>query len=132
MRWPMSSGSPTILVFFKEIEPGYMVDPGEQLQRVLTFRRQLEAERTLLYRPFAGPSEFSAEVRRHLRDYVKGELPAANAELEKVVLPQHAIEEVAEARAAAAEAESQAHIAASQSVPITFVITTMQLLFLLL
>ncbi len=106
-RW-QRTGSPTVLVFFKEIESGYMVDPGEQLQKVLAFRRQLEAQRTLLYRPFATAAEFKEEVRNHLRAYVRGELPAADAALEKVVLPQHAIEEVAQARAKAAEAEAKA------------------------
>ncbi len=106
-RW-VRTGSPTILVFFKEIEPGQMADPGKQLQQVLDFRRRLEAQRTLLYRPFSAMAEFKDEVQKHLRAYVRGDLPRADAALEKVVLPQHAIEELEKAHAEAAEALARA------------------------
>src|SRR4051794_37541236 len=45
-------GNPTIFVFFKHIDPGQMADPGEQLKKVLDFRKKLEASKTVLYRSF--------------------------------------------------------------------------------
>jgi hypothetical protein len=39
------TGKPTIFVFFKHVEPGQMADPGPQLQKVLAFRKKLEASR---------------------------------------------------------------------------------------
>ncbi len=106
-RW-VRTGSPTIFVFFKEIDPGQMADPGKQLQLVLDFRRQLEEKRTLIYRPFADMDQFKEGVQRHLQAYVRGELPAADAALEKVVLPQHAIDELKKAHMEAAEALARA------------------------
>ncbi len=97
-RWHRT-GTPTIFVFFKDIDPGQMADPGKQLQQVLDFRRQLEAQRQLIYRPFADVDGFRDVLQRHLKAYVKGELPKADAALDKVILPQHALEEVHKERA---------------------------------
>jgi hypothetical protein len=36
------TNTPTIFVFFKHIEGGQMADPGEQLKKVLGFRKKLE------------------------------------------------------------------------------------------
>ncbi|MEK6263075.1 MAG: tetratricopeptide repeat protein [Planctomycetota bacterium] len=106
-RWDRT-GSPTLFVFFKDIDPGQMADAGPQLQQVLAFRRQLESQRQLLYRSFADEAKFRDEVQRHLRAYVRGDLPRADAPLDKVVLPQHVIEEVQKAQAEVAEALAKA------------------------
>ena len=102
------TGSPTIFVFFKDIDSGQMADPGKQLQQVLDFRRQLEAQRQLIYRSFADVEGFKEVLQRHLKAYVKGELPKADAALEKVILPQHAIEEVQKERAEKEQALAKA------------------------
>src|SRR5580704_3041401 len=43
------TGKPTINVFLKHIDPGQMADPGEQLKKVLLFRKKLEDSRKVLY-----------------------------------------------------------------------------------
>src|SRR5262249_54237905 len=113
-RW-VRTGVPTIFVFFKEIDPASMADPGPQLQKVLEFRLQLEEKRQLLYRSFADVAQFRDEVQRHLRATVKGELPKPDAPLDKVILPQHALVEIqkekAEKELALAKAERLNQIA---------------------
>ncbi len=117
-RWHRTE-TPTIFVFFKDIDPAQMADPGKQLQLVLDFRRQLEVQRQLIYRPFADLEGFEEVLQRHLKAYVKGQLPKADVALAKVILPQHAIEEVkkerAEKEAALAKAEKE-HQAAEAAV----------------
>ncbi len=106
-RWK-KDGDPEIFVFFKHIDAASMADPGPQLQQVLDFRRELEDSRQVLYRPFADEAGFKGEVDRHLRAYAKGELPKPDAPRDKILLPLPILEEVKQARAAAAQAERRA------------------------
>ena len=46
-RWTKTR-SPEIFVFFKDIDPGQMADPGRQLEKVLAFRKSLEDSRQVL------------------------------------------------------------------------------------
>ncbi len=64
-----------------------LADAGQQLQKVLDFRKSLEESRQVLYHGFATEAEFKAEVDRHLRAFAKGELPPADAPRDKVLLP---------------------------------------------
>jgi tetratricopeptide (TPR) repeat protein len=91
--------APEIFVFFKHIDPGQMADPGVQLQKVLDFRKHLEESRQVLYRPFVDAAEFKVEVDRHLRAYAKGELPKADAPLDKVLLPLDVLAEIQKEKA---------------------------------
>jgi hypothetical protein len=45
-----ASGRPAILCFFKNVEIHSLADPGEQLKKVLEFRRRLEMSGQVLYR----------------------------------------------------------------------------------
>jgi tetratricopeptide (TPR) repeat protein len=104
------TNSPEIFVFFKNVDTASMADPGEQLAKVLKFRRELENSRTVLYHFFADEGQFKDEVDKHLRAYAKGELPKADADREKIILPIEYIRRVeqaeAEAKTAAEQAES--------------------------
>ena len=106
-RWK-KTGSPEIFVFFKHVTPREMGDPGEQLKKVLAFRQSLEDSRQVLHRFFADEQEFKVEVNRHLRAFAKGELPKADAPLDGVLLPLHAIEEVQKAKAEAQQHKDRA------------------------
>ncbi|PNY36135.1 hypothetical protein C2E31_14475 [Rhodopirellula baltica] len=64
-------GRPEIYVFFKNVDPGQLDDPGPQLQKVLAFRNELEATRKALYRTFSDSTEFENEVDYHLRDVAR-------------------------------------------------------------
>ena len=53
-----------IVVLFKGVEARQLSDPGEQLRRVLAFKRTLEEQKTLLFGTFDSPDEFERDVRR--------------------------------------------------------------------
>ena len=103
-RWNRTK-APEIFVFFKHVDGASIADPGPQLEKVLKFRLELEQSRMVLYRNFADEHAFKAEVDKHLRAYTRGELPKANAEPEKIVLPLEYVQRVEEAQA---EAKQQA------------------------
>ncbi|MFT5324255.1 MAG: hypothetical protein ACI8P0_002116, partial [Planctomycetaceae bacterium] len=121
--------APEIFVFFKHIDPTSMGDPGPQLQKVLDFRRSLEESRQVLYHGFATEAEFKAEVDRHLRAFVKGELPQVDAPLDKIILPLVVLDEVkkekaekekALARAEQADQKAKAAVARAETFALEF------------
>ena len=60
-----------IVVLFKHIQEERYPDPGEQLQKVLAFKTELERSRNLLYSTFAEPRELEELLRRHLADWLR-------------------------------------------------------------
>jgi len=106
-RWN-KTGAPEIFVFFKHIDAASMGDPGEQLRKVLAFRKSLEESRKVLYHFFSDDKEFSSEVDKHLRAYAKGEIPKADDKRDVVILPLEYVEAVKKARE---EAEQQRKLA---------------------
>jgi tetratricopeptide (TPR) repeat protein len=99
---------PEIFVFLKTIEAAQMGDPGEQLKKVLAFRKQLEDSNTVLYRNFDDQDQFAGEVDRHLRSYALNELPKPADMRKALVLPIEYVEKVSEAEARAKSAEQKA------------------------
>lgn len=61
---------PEIAMFFKSLEPDDIRDPGQQLQRVLGFRRDLVSERLVLFREFDSLEEWSRLVFQTLITHV--------------------------------------------------------------
>lgn len=63
-------------VFFKNVDPHQMADPGEQLKQVLAFKKRIEEEKRYLFKPYDRLEDFSEELRRHLArwllDHEKG------------------------------------------------------------
>mgnify|MGYP002777827907 CR=1 FL=1 len=55
-----------IVVLFKGVDERQLSDPGEQLSKVLSFKKKLEAEKALLYKTFDKVDEFKEIVRHHL------------------------------------------------------------------
>lgn len=55
-----------ISVMFKGVDARHLSDPGDQLRKVLAFRRQLEQEKSLLFTVFDSESEFRRELRKLL------------------------------------------------------------------
>ncbi len=106
-RWK-NTGAPEIFVFFKRVDAASMGDPGEQLKKVLAFRKSLEESRKVVYHFFVDEKEFGNEVDKHLRAYAKGELPKTDDKHDAVVLPLEYVEEV---RKAKEEAERQRKLA---------------------
>src|SRR4029453_7635054 len=56
-----------------------MADPGQQLKKVLAFKRSLEDSRQLFYQGFADENEFRDEVERLLRAFATRKLPKTDA-----------------------------------------------------
>ena len=58
-----------VAIFFKEIDPARLADPGPQLQKVLEFRAGLEASRDLLLNRFDSLPAFETRLRYQLGEW---------------------------------------------------------------
>lgn len=67
-----SEGRPEISLFFKDIAPEFLRDPGDELKKVLAFKKEIAAERTLLFGTFADVREFENRFRRCVTKYLRG------------------------------------------------------------
>lgn len=55
-----------VVVMFKQVDPRQRSDPGEQLQKVLEFQRQLQQKKEVFYRQFDTTDAFRKLIRRRL------------------------------------------------------------------
>lgn len=60
-----------LTAFFKAVDPRKLSDPGDQLIKVLDFKRELESSKRLLFSTFDEVSEFEQQLRRHLAKWVR-------------------------------------------------------------
>jgi hypothetical protein len=81
------TGSPEIFCFFKQVELSALADPGEQLVKVLDFRRTLEKSGQILYRTFATVNELVSQLEQHLLAFARGEVPAPRTITRRIQLP---------------------------------------------
>jgi len=58
-------------LFFLPIPEAQLKDPGEQLRRVLEFRRRIETERQYMCKPLLADREFAAELRAALGNWLR-------------------------------------------------------------
>ncbi|WP_116826738.1 DUF4062 domain-containing protein [Pseudomonas syringae] len=61
---------PLISLFFKKIDTPALNDPGEQLQRVINFRKKVISEKTILFKDFETTAEFENLIRKCIVSYV--------------------------------------------------------------
>ncbi len=61
---------PAMAMFFKNVDPLQLSDPGEDLKKVLGFKEKLIAEKAFLYGTFADAGEFALNVRKFLSTHV--------------------------------------------------------------
>lgn len=66
-----SDGQPEISLLFKEIDPQFLRDPGEELKKVLAFKSQLIAEKTILFENFSDIRDFETRLRRCITTYIR-------------------------------------------------------------
>ena len=59
-------GRPEMWIYFKDVPDDMLSDPGPQLQKVLEFRRIIEAERSFLYGTFETPDQWERGFRLEL------------------------------------------------------------------
>lgn len=62
--------SPEISLFFKEISDDFMVDPGDDLKKVLEFRNTIIAGRKILFQNFSTVRDIERLVRKCVTAYV--------------------------------------------------------------
>ncbi len=92
-----ATGKPDLLVFLKNVNPSQLADPGPELIKALEFRKSLEESREIFYRTFEETKHFEKELERHIRAFVKGDLPKYPLSPEATILPLECLEAVEEA-----------------------------------
>ena len=71
-------GNPEISLFFKEIPNDFTADPGEDLKKVLEFRKKMNADKKILYEKFSEPQDMEKLGRKCITRYVQEETRTAN------------------------------------------------------
>ena len=66
------SGNPEISLFFKTISEEFMIDPGDDLKRVLEFKEQIISEKKILFQKFSTVRDIEGLVRKCVTKYVNG------------------------------------------------------------
>ncbi len=64
------TGSPEISIFFKQIQEEFMVDPGDDLKKVLGFKKTINTGKKILYQNFATVRDVETLVRKSITAYV--------------------------------------------------------------
>lgn len=83
----LSEGRPEISLLFKEIDPEFLRDPGDDLKKVLAFKELLIAEKTILYESFVDIRELEKKIRRCISSYV---IELRNREAEEISIQSQA------------------------------------------
>lgn len=65
-----SSGTPEMWLCFKHITPDQLADPGDQLKKVLEFKKEQQALRELLYKEFQDASDWGKQLNDWLSDHL--------------------------------------------------------------
>jgi len=68
--------TPEIMLYFREVHPDFLSDPGPQLQKVLDFKRQIEDGHLALYQNYRDPEHLAHLLRQHLTEYLAKLVPA--------------------------------------------------------
>lgn len=60
-----------LVMFFKEVDPAQMSDPGDQLKKVIEFRTRIEREKEHLISTFDTTEHFRSALRKHLSAWLR-------------------------------------------------------------
>lgn len=71
MERKRATGVPEISMLFKHVEEEYIRDPGEQLRKVIAFKKELVDGKEILFDSFENAGDFERKFRRHMFDYIK-------------------------------------------------------------
>lgn len=63
-------GSPEIAIFFKDVDAQALNDPGDQLKRVLDFRKEVENSKKILFRTFSDVVDWKSQTRDLLESHL--------------------------------------------------------------
>ncbi|MPR13386.1 DUF4062 domain-containing protein [Microvirga tunisiensis] len=78
-RRKRGENKPEINLFFKDVDPELVRDPGPELRKVLDFKAQLIDEKIVLFETFGSEEEFREKVQRCITHYVQSVINADNA-----------------------------------------------------
>jgi hypothetical protein len=68
-----------IALFFKQVDPRQLRDPGQQLKKVIEFKKQIEARRRYLFKTYAKTDDFCGELEKHLAKWLRDHKGAATS-----------------------------------------------------
>ncbi len=85
-------GKPEVFLYFREVPEEMLADPGEQLQKVLAFRKKIEEERALLYARYAKPKEWEELLMNQIARWLDGLQPLPT--VPSAPLPPDALERI--------------------------------------
>ncbi|MBU0472350.1 MAG: DUF4062 domain-containing protein [Nanoarchaeota archaeon] len=66
----LRSGQPKMAMYFKEVSQEFLIDPGDDLKKVISFKEKLIAEKKILFENFKEPSDFQKCIRKKITDYL--------------------------------------------------------------
>src|SRR3954471_18660177 len=63
--------TPEISLYFKDVSPELLRDPGEDLKKVLAFKQRVISEKQLLFETFSDSQQFEKKVTRRIASFVQ-------------------------------------------------------------
>jgi hypothetical protein len=72
------TGSPQVWLAFKQIDPEFLKDAGEQLRKVIAFRQKQIEQKQVLYHEFPNIEQWKSLLRSWVLDYVFSQSPSLN------------------------------------------------------
>ena len=72
--------APEIMLYFREVHPDFLADPGPQLQKVLDFKKQVEEGHLALYAQYREEEHFAVLLRRHVTDWLLNLAPISDSD----------------------------------------------------
>ncbi|HUU13453.1 MAG TPA: DUF4062 domain-containing protein, partial [Terriglobia bacterium] len=71
--------TPDVFLYFRDISEEMIADPGKQLRKVLNFRKEIEAERSLFFKRYSEPIEWERLLTTHIAKWLDGYEPAIDS-----------------------------------------------------
>ncbi|WP_321397825.1 hypothetical protein [Emcibacter sp.] len=81
---------PEMSMYFKEIDESHIEDPGDDLKKVLNFKKRLEEEKFILFETFSDPFDFQRKVRLKIENYLFELKEKEESETEQEIVKQEA------------------------------------------
>jgi len=76
----VKEGAPHIMLYFREVHPDFLNDPGPQLQKILDFKKQIDEGHLALYANYRDEEHFATLLRKHLTEWLLKLIPEPEAQ----------------------------------------------------
>jgi len=87
-----AEGSPEMWLFFRAVPQEMMADPGEQLSKVLKFRKRVEKERSCLFKGYEDVEGWEKSLVEYLCDWLDGHV--RQSAQQTIEFPPEALERI--------------------------------------